>query len=124
MISESTILNTKSLKKNGSSLQKRETFAAWFFCALPLFFLLLFLVTPFIIAFVISFTDQRLISNPNLPTQFIALRNFLRLFSINICHLISPPFLPSNKPFVLMKQPAQLEKIALQWLKHNQLEAF
>jgi multiple sugar transport system permease protein len=81
MISESAISNTKSLKKNGSSLQKRETFAAWSFCAPPLFFLLLFLVAPFIIAFVISFTDQRLIPNPNLPTQFIALRNFLRLFN-------------------------------------------
>lgn len=81
MISGSAISNIKSLKKNGNSLQKRETFAAWSFCALPLFFLLLFLVTPFIIAFVISFTDQRLIPNPNLPTQFIALRNFLRLFS-------------------------------------------
>ncbi len=81
MINESIISNTKSLKKNGSSLQRRETFAAWSFCAPPLFFLLIFLVTPFIIAFVISFTDQRLISNPNLPTQFIALRNFLRLFS-------------------------------------------
>ena len=80
MISKSAISNTKSLKKNGSSLQRRETFAAWSFCAPPLFFLLIFLVTPFIIAFVISFTDQRLISNPNLPTQFIALRNFLRLF--------------------------------------------
>jgi len=85
MISESAISSTKSLKKNGSSLQKREIFAAWSFCALPLFFLFLFLVTPFIIAFVISFTDQRLISNPNLPTQFIALRNFLRLF-------VSPSF--------------------------------
>ena len=81
MISESSISNIKLHKKNGSSLRKRETFAAWSFCALPLFFLFLFLVTPFIIAFVISFTDQRLIPNPNLPTQFIALRNFLRLFS-------------------------------------------
>ena len=81
MISESSISNIKLHKKNGSSLRKRETFAAWSFCALPLFFLFLFLVTPFIIAFVVSFTDQRLIPNPNLATQFIALRNFLRLFS-------------------------------------------
>jgi len=84
MISESANSNTKSLeknKKNRSSLQRRETLAAWFFCALPLSFLLLFLITPFIIAFVISFTNQRLITNPNLPTQFIALRNFVRLFN-------------------------------------------
>jgi multiple sugar transport system permease protein len=44
-------------------------------------FLFIFLITPFIIAFVISFSDQRLISNPNLPTQFVAFRNFLRLFN-------------------------------------------
>jgi len=103
MISESTISNTKSLKKNGSSLQKRETFAAWSFCAPPLFFLLLFLVTPFIIAFVISFTDQRLIPNPNLPTQFIVLRNFLRLFN-------SPSFhqaLFNNFIFVVVVVPLQ-----------------
>lgn len=103
MISESAISNKKSLKKNGSSLQKRETFAAWSFCALPLLFLLLFLVTPFIIAFVISFTDQRLIPNLNLPTQFIALRNFLRLF-------ISPSFrqaLFNNFVFVVVVVPLQ-----------------
>ena len=103
MINESDISNTKSLKKNGGSLQKRETFAAWSFCAPPLFFLLLFLVTPFIIAFVISFTDQRLIPNPNLPTQFIALRNFLRLFN-------SPSFhqaLFNNFIFVVVVVPLQ-----------------
>jgi multiple sugar transport system permease protein len=84
MISESANSNTKSLeknKKNKSSLQRRETLAAWSFCALPLSFLLLFLISPFIIAFVISFTNQRLITNPNLPTQFIVLRNFVRLFN-------------------------------------------
>jgi len=50
----------------------------------------------------------------------------LRIFnrSINTCHLISPPFLPLNKSFVLTKQPAQLEKIILQYLKRNQREAF
>jgi len=81
MISQNFNSNKKPVRKKASPLQKKETLAAWSFCALPLFFLLLFLVTPFIIAFVISFTDQRLISNPNLPTQFIALRNFLRLFN-------------------------------------------
>ena len=86
MINKSVNTNTKSLKKKKKSLQKRETFAAWLFCALPLSFLLLFLIIPFIIAFLIAFTNQRLITNPNLPTQFIALRNFLRLFSSSSFH--------------------------------------
>jgi len=72
--------HNKAVKKI-STLKKKETIAAWTFCALPLLFLLIFLITPFLIAFVISFSDQRLISNPNLPTQFVALRNFLRLFN-------------------------------------------
>ena len=103
MTRESAISNTKSLKKNGSSLQKREKFAAWSFCAPPLFFLLLFLVTPFIIAFVISFTDQRLIPNPNLPTQFIVLRNFLRLFNSQSFHQA----LFNNFIFVVVVVPLQ-----------------
>lgn len=103
MISESAILNTKSLKKNGSSLQKRETLAAWSFCALPLLFLFIFLITPFIVAFVISFTDQRLISNPNLPTQFVVFRNFLRLFNSSGFHQA----LWNNILFVLVVVPLQ-----------------
>jgi len=103
MISESAISNTKSLKKKGSSLQKRETFAAWSFCALPLLFLFIFLITPFIVAFVISFTDQRLISNPNLPTQFVVFRNFLRLFNSSSFHQA----LWNNILFVLVVVPLQ-----------------
>lgn len=103
MISESAISNTKSLKKNGSSLQKRETFAAWSFCILPLLFLFIFLITPFIVAFVISFTDQRLISNPNLPTQFVVFRNFLRLFNSSSFHQA----LWNNILFVLVVVPLQ-----------------
>jgi multiple sugar transport system permease protein len=52
---------------------------AWLFSAPALFLLLVFLVIPFIMAIGLSFTDQRLIPNPNLPTQFVGLRNYLRL---------------------------------------------
>jgi multiple sugar transport system permease protein len=59
---------------------KRETSTAWLFSLPALILLLVFLVVPFVLAFVFSFTDQRLIPNPNLPTEFIRLRNFIRLF--------------------------------------------
>ena len=35
-------------------------------------------------AFVLAFTDQRLVPNPNLPTQFVGGRNFMRLLSDEI----------------------------------------
>lgn len=81
MISQTFNSNKKTVRKKAIPLQKKEILAAWSFCALPLLCLFIFLITPFIVAFVISFTDQRLISNPNLPTQFVVFRNFLRLFN-------------------------------------------
>jgi multiple sugar transport system permease protein len=52
---------------------------AWLFSAPALILLIIFLVIPFVMAIGLSFTDQRLIPNPNLPTQVIGFRNFLRL---------------------------------------------
>ncbi|NOZ33327.1 MAG: sugar ABC transporter permease [Alphaproteobacteria bacterium] len=42
----------------------------------------LFLIFPFILAFALSFTNQRLIS-PN-PTEFIGMRNFEQLLGLNV----------------------------------------
>lgn len=52
---------------------------AWVFSTPAIILLIVFLVVPFIMAFGLAFTDQRLIPNPNLPTQFIGLRNFMRM---------------------------------------------
>jgi multiple sugar transport system permease protein len=48
--------------------------------------LLVFLVTPFVLAIGFSFTDQRLIPNPNLPTAFVGFRNFIRLLTDDTFH--------------------------------------
>jgi multiple sugar transport system permease protein len=53
---------------------------AWVFSAPAIILLVVFLVIPFIMAIGLAFTDQRLIPNPNLPTQMVALRNFVRMF--------------------------------------------
>ena len=67
--------------KSKSKLQRSETLIAWLFSSPALLFLLVFLVIPFIMAIGLAFTDQRLIPNPNLPTQMIGFRNFVRLVS-------------------------------------------
>lgn len=55
-------------------------FTPWFFAAPGLALLLIFLVLPFVLALVLSFTDQRLVTNEELGTDFVALRNYIRLF--------------------------------------------
>ncbi|MGW8226561.1 MAG: carbohydrate ABC transporter permease [Anaerolineales bacterium] len=68
--------------QSGASRRKRnENLLAWLFSAPAVILLLIFLAIPFVMAVYLAFTDQRLIPNPNLPTQFIGLRNFIRLIS-------------------------------------------
>lgn len=62
-----------------SSRQRDETIMAWVFSAPALILLIIFLAVPFLMAFGLSFTDQRLVPNPNLPTRIIGFRNFVRL---------------------------------------------
>jgi multiple sugar transport system permease protein len=52
----------------------------WFFAAPALVMLFAFLILPFALAFVFSFTDQRLIGNDELGTSFVGIRNYVRLF--------------------------------------------
>ena len=52
----------------------------WLFAAPGLVLLFVFLIVPFALAFVFSFTDQRLIGNDDLGTRFVGARNYLRLF--------------------------------------------
>lgn len=46
--------------------------------------LLIFSVAPVVMTLVFAWTDQRLIPVPQLPTEFIALRNFTRLLENEI----------------------------------------
>ncbi len=64
-----------------SEIHKKEVHAAWRFALPAILLLAIFLLIPFIVAFVLSFTNQRLITNPNLPTQFIGFRNYIRLLN-------------------------------------------
>ena len=64
-----------------SEIHKKEVYTAWRFALPAILLLALFLLIPFIVAFVLSFTNQRLITNPNLPTQFIGFRNYIRLLN-------------------------------------------
>jgi multiple sugar transport system permease protein len=69
-----------------SGRRREETVMAWVFSAPAIILLIVFLVIPFIMAIGLGFTNQRLIPNPNLPTQFVGLRNFIRLLDDQAFH--------------------------------------
>jgi multiple sugar transport system permease protein len=61
------------------SLVSKDTRTAWMLLTPALGMIGLFIVVPFLMSVVLSFTDQRLVPNPNVPTEFIGFRNYLRL---------------------------------------------
>lgn len=66
--------------KRKSTYRQKEALMAWLFSTPALILLLIFLIIPFLMAIGLSFTDQRLVPNPNLPTRLVGLRNFVRMF--------------------------------------------
>lgn len=70
---------TRSQTSHLSTRRRNETTMAWVFSSPAIILLVVFLIVPFLMAVGLSFTDQRLIPNLNLPTQFVGLRNFVRM---------------------------------------------
>lgn len=62
------------------SFFQREGVVGWLMASPALFLMITFLIIPFIMAFYLGFTNQRLIS-PN-PTEWVGTRNFARLLTI------------------------------------------
>ena len=60
--------------------KNRDGLTGWLMSAPALIFLFVFLIVPFLMAFYFSFTNQRLIPNPNVPTEMVGLRNYIRMF--------------------------------------------
>ncbi len=77
---------TDLVNKRRSSWQSRESGLISLFAAPALILMLAFIVIPFIMAFALAFTDQRLVPNVNIPTQFVGLRNFRRLLEDKVFH--------------------------------------
>lgn len=57
-----------------------DALVAWVFAAPAVLLLAAFLVLPFVLALGFSFTDQRLITSEAMGTDFVAARNYLRLW--------------------------------------------
>ena len=58
---------------------REDNITAWLMSTPAVILLGVFLILPFLMAFGLSFTNQRLIPNVNVPTQFIGLTNYGRM---------------------------------------------
>jgi multiple sugar transport system permease protein len=76
-ISRSGGFMTKPSRKGAA--EREDNMTAWLMSAPAIVLLSVFLIIPFLMAFGLSFTNQRLIPNVNVPTQFIGLTNYGRM---------------------------------------------
>ncbi|HIP96898.1 MAG TPA: sugar ABC transporter permease, partial [Anaerolineae bacterium] len=86
MARQASTAQAASARRGLTGWRRKEAIMAWVFSTPALLLLIVFLLVPFIMAFGLAFTDQRLIPNPNLPTRFIGLRNFARLLKDETFH--------------------------------------
>ena len=86
MATQASTAKAVPVKRGGIGWRRNEAIMAWIFSAPALLLLIVFLLVPFLMAFGLAFTDQRLIPNPNLPTRFVGLRNFMRLLDDETFH--------------------------------------
>jgi multiple sugar transport system permease protein len=103
MTAQAPAVETRGQRKKTSAWLHRETITAWLFSSPALLLLIVFLLVPFLMAIGLAFTDQRLIPNPNLPTQFVGLRNFARLVEDETFHRA----LANNFLFAIVVVPIQ-----------------
>ena len=73
------LATTPSAPRSGSRKRRSYGATAWLLAAPATALLGIFLVLPFLMAVVLSFTNQRLISNEELGTDFVGWRNYVRL---------------------------------------------
>lgn len=71
----------QSKSSRSSSYRRKESLFAWLFSTPAIILLLVFLIVPFVLAIGMSFTNMRLIPNPNVPTRFVGFRNYIRLIT-------------------------------------------
>ncbi|MCB2202991.1 sugar ABC transporter permease [bacterium] len=74
-------MTIQSKPSRSSSYRRKESLFAWLFSTPAIILLLIFLIVPFILAIGMSFTNMRLIPNPNVPTRFVGFRNYVRLIT-------------------------------------------
>ena len=69
------------MKKSPFAILKEKNIRQEIYMLLPACILLIvFMVAPFVSAFGLSLTNQKLIPNPMVPAKFVGFRNYIQIF--------------------------------------------
>ena len=71
----------RSGAKRRSQLSRAQAKAAWGLSAPAIIIMFLFMILPFFMSVFYSFTDRRLVLNPNKPTKFVGWANYIKTFT-------------------------------------------
>lgn len=77
-------MSETTMKRNTvvrSRLSRSQARAAWQLAAPAIIIMFLFMILPFFMSVFYSFTDRRLVVNPNKPTEFVGLANYIKTFT-------------------------------------------
>ena len=77
----SEITVKRSGAKRRSQLSRAQAKAAWGLSAPAIIIMFLFMILPFFMSVFYSFTDRRLVLNPNKPTKFVGWANYIKTFT-------------------------------------------
>ncbi|WP_010277575.1 carbohydrate ABC transporter permease [Paenibacillus senegalensis] len=67
--------------KRSNRIADGQATAAWLLSAPSLIIIIIFMIIPFAMSIVYSFTNKMLVANPNNPLQFVGLSNYIRVFT-------------------------------------------
>ena len=77
----SEITVKRSGAKRRSQMSRAQAKAAWGLSAPAIIIMFLFMILPFFMSVFYSFTDRRLVLNPNKPTKFVGWANYIKTFT-------------------------------------------
>ena len=77
----SEITVKRSGAKRRSQMSRAQAKAAWGLSAPAIIIMFLFMILPFFMSAFYSFTDRRLVLNPNKPTKFVGWANYIKTFT-------------------------------------------
>ena len=70
--------------KKKSGLQRGESKAAFLFCTPAVVLALVFIILPFAMSVVYSFTNKQLIPKVGMETAFVGLKNYIEIFTSKV----------------------------------------
>ncbi|MCI9104619.1 MAG: sugar ABC transporter permease [Lachnospiraceae bacterium] len=79
-------MNERGKTGKSSGIRAAQTRTAWLFCTPALIPITLFVIWPFVMSILYSFTNKMLVQKAGKPVEFVALKNYIKLLTSGTAH--------------------------------------